>query len=664
MPAQFPNLSVEAALRVDARCGFFETKLLTGQKPRIEDCLGGFGEPERSVLLRELLLMELEYRLANVNSPDRASCFEYYERFPNEASLVADVLNQFFPPQDPVPTETAALPQVPPRYEILAKLGEGGMGAVYKAIQLSLKREVAIKVIREKGLEDEDARLRFKQEMEVVGQLKHPNIVEAYDADYCEGICYLAMEFVDGLDLAEIMHRLGPLRVADACELVRRAAMGLQQAHRCQLIHRDIKPSNLLLGRTSKHDEAVELKIADLGLARLGGAGMLQSRDDLGGSIVGTPEYMAPEQYFTPDDVDIRADIYSLGCTLHTLLLGKPPFSDRVFKSYAEKMKAHLYDPLPPIREARPDVSKMLEDVVHAMMAKRPEERYETPEELVDALTLFDRAYDLLDLLEMAQDLSVPADSRTGAPIAATQECAESTSREPQRNQEAAAEPAPPGPAPIPTRRPLPFGKAVAGILVLVTLVAAVVFGGRYFFGDDSEGQTSGDLLALVDSTQHSIRGGWRFEESELISPDEARALLQLPSSPPEEYTLQIACRCEKGRPPVIGLVWDGKQIPVILASHAVLPADATSTRRDDIASNELGFRGGAPDTYTCIVRQQGFLVAYEDEVLLAHTIKGGSIDVDTSWLPPASDALFLGANNSIIRISAIRLIPIAAESE
>lgn len=428
MSLHFQNLSPEVAARVDARCGYFETKLLTGQNPQIEECLGGFVEPERSVLLQELLSMEVEYLLANNPASQRTAYLEYFDRFPKDASLVAGVLNHFFAVPGPVESEIPALPPIP-RYEILAKLGAGAMGTVYKAIHLNLKREVAIKVLSEDRMTDEDARLRFKQEMVTVGQLKHPNIVEAYDADYCEGICFLAMEYIDGLDLAQIVRRCGPLRVADACELVRRSALGLQQAHRCQLVHRDIKPSNLMLGRSSQHDENVELKVADLGLARICGAVRLREGRRQSGYVVGTLNYMAPEQFFTPDDADIRADIYSLGCTLHELLLGKPPYTDRKYKTPRKKMEAHRDDPFPPIRQARPDVSKMLEDVIHAMMAKRPEERYETPQELADALALLGGDYDLVTLLEMAQELSAPPDPRTAGALAATEVLAGSPPR-------------------------------------------------------------------------------------------------------------------------------------------------------------------------------------------------------------------------------------------
>ncbi len=273
---------------------------------------------------------------------------------------------------------SSAMPKMLGEYELLEELGRGGMGRVYKALHTKLDRVVALKVLPRGRVGDEKAIARFEREMKAVGRLAHPNIVQAHDAREIEGTPVLIMEFVDGLDLAEIVRRVGPLPMADACELVRQAALALRCAHEHGLVHRDIKPSNIMLAHSG------EVKLLDLGLARFyadGGTGIEvaverqhQRTEEMtdSGQAMGTADYMAPEQASDSRSVDIRADLYSLGCTLYKLLSGRAPFSGPEYRTTLDKLNAHLHQPAPPIRRLVPSVPEKLAAIVDRLLSERP----------------------------------------------------------------------------------------------------------------------------------------------------------------------------------------------------------------------------------------------------------------------------------------------------
>jgi len=204
------------------------------------------------------------------------------------------------------------------QYQLLEPIGRGGMGVVYKAMHSKLRQVVALKTMTRTALLDPQAIARFQREMAALGALVHPNIVRATDAGEWDGWHYLVMEYLEGIDLNHLVQVYGTVSVADACELVRQAATGLQFIHEHQRVHRDLKPSNLMLTVTG------QVKILDLGLALLNEA---HDQDELTGShqVMGTAYYIAPEQARNSHQVDIRADLYSLGCTLFKLLTGTVP---------------------------------------------------------------------------------------------------------------------------------------------------------------------------------------------------------------------------------------------------------------------------------------------------------------------------------------------------
>lgn len=282
-------------------------------------------------------------------------------------------------------------------YKILALLGQGGMGAVYKALHPRLEKIVALKVLTPGRLKSVDAIGRFEREMKAIGKLDHPHLIRALDAGEADGAHYLAMEFVDGVDLSHFMKVRGPLPIADACELVVQAAAGLQAAHSRGMVHRDIKPANLMLAR--QQFGPPQVKVLDLGLALLSDthapdAGGLTSD----GQVMGTVDYMAPEQANDSHAVDIRADIYSLGATLYALLTGGSLFQGKQNLTLMQKLVNLAGVPAPPIRERRPEVSPALAAVVHRMLEKDPSKRYATPTDVITALKPFTQGANLAAL--------------------------------------------------------------------------------------------------------------------------------------------------------------------------------------------------------------------------------------------------------------------------
>jgi serine/threonine protein kinase len=265
-------------------------------------------------------------------------------------------------------------------YVLLERIGEGGMGAVFKARNWKLGQVVALKLMREQRVNSTDAVKRFQREVRAAAQLDHPNIVRAWDADEVNGSHLLVMEFVAGIDLAKMVRTHGPLPVAQACEYIRQAALGLQHAFERGLVHRDIKPSNLFVTQ-----DGACVKILDFGLARLGETEGEASSTTLTreGAVMGTLDYIAPEQAIDSHQVDIRADLYSLGCTFYHLLTGKVPFPGG--EALAKLLKHRIDEPTP-LRQLRPEVPEAVSGVVRKLMAKLPTKRYQSPVELVITL--------------------------------------------------------------------------------------------------------------------------------------------------------------------------------------------------------------------------------------------------------------------------------------
>ena len=277
-------------------------------------------------------------------------------------------------------------------YVLLEQIGAGGMGLVFRARQKVLQRECALKIIRKDRLQSDEAIERFLREARVAARLKHPNIVAIYDAGVVNGVHYLAMELLQGITLAQRVKEYGPLAVGQACLYVGQAAAGLQHAYEQGLVHRDIKPQNLFLENSSD-----QVKILDLGLARVR---ELAQEDETAsgeltkeGAVMGTPDYMAPEQALDTRTADQRADIYSLGCTLYFLLTGRPPFPGG---SLTEKLLAHQQKEPPALDQLCAGAPRGLAEVLRKAMAKQPQDRHQTPAEFAAALVPLEYAENIL----------------------------------------------------------------------------------------------------------------------------------------------------------------------------------------------------------------------------------------------------------------------------
>ncbi len=251
------------------------------------------------------------------------------------------------------------------------------MGTVYKALHTKLDREVTLKVLPTGVSESAIAIARFEREMKAVAQLDHPNIVRALDAREVEGKRFLVLEYVDGADLSRLVRRQAPLPVADACRLLRQAAVGLRYAHEHGLIHRDVKPSNLIV------DGQGQLKVLDQGLARFRPAEPSGEEMTGSGQTMATAEYMAPEQASDPHSVDVRADVYGLGCTLHYMLIGRAPYGG---ETAYQILTAHHESPIPSLRAERTDVPETLDHLFQKMVATTPVERHASMTEVIDGL--------------------------------------------------------------------------------------------------------------------------------------------------------------------------------------------------------------------------------------------------------------------------------------
>jgi serine/threonine-protein kinase len=264
------------------------------------------------------------------------------------------------------------------KYEVLSLVATGGMGAVYKARDVEAGREVALKILMPEMAAKPAMLERFKREARAAAKLRHENIVTLYEFDEAAGTWFLAMEFVDGIDLAEYAARKGKLDPDEATSLMMQACRALRHAHKQGLVHRDIKPSNFLVTRK---DGRLILKLTDLGLARETGGD--EFRVTRAGTTVGTVDYMAPEQARDSGRADVRSDLYALGCTWFHLLAGQPPFPEG---GLTERLYKHAEAEPPDLRALNPQVSEAAAGVIRRLLAKKPEDRYQTPSDLLREL--------------------------------------------------------------------------------------------------------------------------------------------------------------------------------------------------------------------------------------------------------------------------------------
>lgn len=279
-------------------------------------------------------------------------------------------------------------------YELLEPLARGGMGTVYRARHLRLNRQVALKVLPGRWLKNPAIVARFEREMQAVGSLKHPAIVQATDGGEADGVHFLVMELIDGVDGGALVQHLGPLPIADACEITRQAADGIKYVHEQGIIHRDLKPSNLMVTQSG------EVKVLDLGLARVVGAHLAEDELTTVGQLMGTLDFMAPEQVEDSHEVDERSDVYSLGATLYKLLTGRSPHSaDRDSSEGPEpllsKLRRIAAGPATPLKAHRPDAPVELCELVDSMLSLGAADRPDSMSDVGSALHGFTASSDL-----------------------------------------------------------------------------------------------------------------------------------------------------------------------------------------------------------------------------------------------------------------------------
>ncbi len=417
--SEHPQIELTRIAAYDQICDRFEAAWRTGGQPQLEDALGAEPEPGRSVLLRELLAVELEQRNQRGEHPSPA---EYLARFPACQSWLDELWRKNANPAAPVDENRAELPtqhdldieitssmaphaesptarpEAIGRYRLLECLGEGGMGTVYHGRHTMIDREVAIKVLRADLARSALAGQRFLREAQACVKLVHPNIVTTHDVDRIGELVFMTMELLDGLNLAQYVNKRGPLPPPEAARIIQQSAQALSYAHSQGIIHRDIKPHNIMVLADGR------VKLLDMGLARIldddFDAAQREADADPNspsrpfesvalrcttpGSLLGTLAYMPPEQARDARQADARSDIYSLGCTLYFLLSGEHAFTGEKPEVVVAKHARAEYRRL---AELNPQIPAELAAIVEQMIALEPSERYSTATEVVNALS-------------------------------------------------------------------------------------------------------------------------------------------------------------------------------------------------------------------------------------------------------------------------------------
>lgn len=582
------------------------------------------------------------------------------------------------------------------RYKLQSLIGRGAMGAVYKAEHLKMNRTVALKVMAKEILRDPKAIARFQREIRSAGALNHPHIVTALDADCVNDTYFLVMEFVEGEDLKTWRRRHGQAPIDWGCECIRQAALGLQHAFERGMVHRDIKPGNLLV--TKGPAGAPLIKILDMGLSRF--ASEAGTAHDAGltktGQVMGTPDYIAPEQARDARSADIRADIFSLGCTLFELLAGRLPFTG---KNIMEKLMARALHDAPRLVTLRSEVPAELDAAVARALAREPADRFQTPAELAAALAPF-------SLFREAP--SAPASSHPAptwiAPAAggtlADRSDRTRTDRIPGEMFGDLEERARPISSASSTATGVPIFKSrqmrrwIIGGLTICAMTIALVFAWpgaqpasmteTAAVADlketkspsvparrESPPQTakppkdlSTNLLKRLDLDRGYVSGLWRLENGVLISPPEQASRLSLGISPPAEYDVRIvAKRVGAAEAFVVGLIAPHGEFVVAIdgwrgTASGLQMLDQLKGDRNETTWKSPVFVEGQPTTIVINVRESAVKVIANGTPIIDFRGDLSRLQPDRTWTVPGGKSLFLGNWIATYEISELTLIP------
>jgi serine/threonine protein kinase len=576
-------------------------------------------------------------------------------------------------------------------YLVLDKLGQGGMGYVFKALHGRMNRIVALKVIASKALKEPDAVRRFQREVHAAARLMHPHIVTAFDANEAGGNHFLVMEYVDGQDLGAVVQRRGPLPVAEAVDYIRQAAEGLAYAHENGIVHRDIKPANLLL------DKKGRVRILDLGLARFHSENAPSDLTSTG-QVMGTVDYMSPEQALDTRQADARSDIYSLGCTLFKLLTGEAPFGgDTVVK----RILAHREQPIPKLSQLRPDAPPGLCLVFETMVAKKPEGRYASMNAVVEDLTSLARSGNVATPTTPAP-LPGTALNSAGTVQTTVVTLAPPTPRTAVMTEETTSEAAPTevtaqwaGPSPQSVQRPatrrqkasfpakpLMIGGAVAVVIVLSAGVYLLQGGFRRAKAvsntkvrekpnsPDEQPVTrpalNVDLLALLNPQRDAVEGHWRLEKGILSSPVGPYAQLVLPGKTPSSYQLDLKLTRVAGNGALaLGLPIGNTRCVVLLDGlvsgqrHHLQDMPTSGLANLKVSGQSACFPLGKLAHIRCTVQNKEIAVAVDDQEIIAYRGDTEVLSTPPRWRLDNDREAFVGAVLSRFDISQIEVKPL-----